>query len=124
MFSSSSYFSSCMSRILDMTWYNYIFIIKYKFIAYFDYMFSIVRLALCLCPCSYSAYPLNLGVGGKSCVSVVLRQCLFVNAPYVPGHVVDREGDNFIESYIVHSLNIGLVRLSCRVISCYVSDPP
>jgi len=123
MFPSSYYSSLCLSRILDMTWYNYIFIII-MFIAYFNYIFSIVGLALCLYSYSYSAYPLNLGVGGKSCVSVVLRQCLFVNAPYVPGHVVDREGDNFIESYIVHSLNIGLVRLSCRVISCYVSDPP
>jgi len=70
MFPSSSYSNSCLSRILDMTWYNYIFIII-MFIAYFDYMFSIIGLALCLCPCSYSAYRLNSGVGG--CVSVVLR---------------------------------------------------
>ena len=106
-----------------MTWYNYIFIIII-FITYFDYIFSIVGLALCLCPCSYSAYHLILGVGGRSYVSVVLRQYLSVNAPYVPGHVVDREGDNFVESYIVHSMNIGRVRRSCRVISCYVPDPP
>jgi len=31
------------------------------------------------------------------------------NAPYFPGHVVDHEGDNFIESYIVHSPNLDLV---------------
>jgi len=60
MFSSSSYFSSDMSQILEMTWYNYIFI-SIMFIAYFDYIASIVRLALCLCPCLYSAYPLNSG---------------------------------------------------------------
>jgi len=94
------------------------------FIAYFDYMFSIVGLALYLCPCSYSAYPLNLGVDGRSCVSMVLRQCLSTNAPYVLGHVVDRKGDNFIESYIVHSPNIGLVKQSCGVMSCYVPNPP
>jgi len=123
MFPSSYYSSSCLSRILDMTWYNYIFIIK-MFIAYFDYMFSIIGLALCLCLCSYSAYPLNSGVGGRICVSVMLRQCLYANASYVSSHEVDREGDSFIESYVVHSSNIGLVRLSCRVISCYVPDLP
>jgi len=108
-----------------MTWYNYIFIII-MFIVYFNYMFSIVGLALCLCPCSYSAYPLNSGVGGRSCVSMVLRHYLSVDAPYVLGHVVDREGDyySFVESYVVHFLNVGLVRLRCGVISCYVPDPP
>jgi hypothetical protein len=49
-----------------------------------------------------------------------------VSAPYVLGHVVDREGDyySFVESSVVHSPNIGLVRLSCGVISCSVPDPP
>jgi len=122
MFPSSSYSSLCMSRILDMTWYYYIFKII-MFIAYFNSMFSIVGLPLCLCPCLYSVYPLISGVGHTNCVSVVLRQCLSANAPYVPGHVVDHKGDNFVEFYIVHSPNIGLVRLSCRVMSCYVPDP-
>ena len=85
-----------------MTWYNYTFIII-MFIAYFDYMFSIVGLALCLCTCSYSTHPLSSGVGGRSCVSMVLRRCLSANAPYVSGHVVDRKGDSFVESYVVHS---------------------
>jgi len=125
MFLSSSYSSSCMSRILNMTWYNYIFIIII-FIAYFDYMFSIVGLVLCLCPCSYNTYPLNSGVGGRGCVSVVLRHHLSTNTPYVPGHVVDREGNyySFVESYVVHTPNKGLVRLSYGVMSCYVLDPP
>jgi hypothetical protein len=123
--SSSSSSSSCVSRILDMTWYNYIFIII-MFIACFDYMSNIVGLALCLYPCSYSPYPMNLGVGGRSCVSVVLRHYLSANAPYIPGHEVDREGDyySFIESSVVHSPNVGQVRLSCGVISCSVLDPP
>jgi hypothetical protein len=114
-----------VSRILDMTWYNYIFIII-MFIACFDYTSNIVRLALCLYPCSYSTYPMNSGVGGRSCVSVVLRHYLSTNAPYILGHVVDREGDyySFVESSIVHSPNVGQVRLSCGVISCFVPDPP
>jgi hypothetical protein len=123
--SSSSCSSSCVSRILDMTWYNYIFIIII-FIACFDYTSNIVGLALCLYPYSYSAYPMNSGVGGRSCVSVVLRHYLSANAPYILDHVVDREGDyySFIESSVVHSPNVGQVRLSCGVISCSVPDPP
>jgi hypothetical protein len=85
------------------------------FIVYFDYTSNIVGLALCLYPCSYSAYPMNSGVGGRSCVSVVLRHYLSANAPYILGHVVDHKGDyySFIESSVVHSLNVGQVRMSC-----------
>jgi hypothetical protein len=114
-----------MSRILDRTWYNSRFIII-LFIAYVDYMFSIVRVVLCLYSCSYSAHSYDQGVGGRCCVSMVLRQYLSTSAPYVLGHVVDCEGDyySFVESSIVHSSNIGLVRLSCGVISCSIPDPP
>jgi hypothetical protein len=114
-----------MSQILDRTWYNSRFIIII-FIAYVDYMFSIVGVVLCLYSCSYSAHSDHQGVGARSCVSVALRQYLSTSAPYVSGHVVDRKGDyySFIESCVVHSLNIGLVRLSCGVISCSVLDPP
>jgi hypothetical protein len=114
-----------MSRILDRTWYNFRFIII-MFIAYVDYMFNIVGVVLCLYPCSYSTHSDDQGVGGRSCVSMVLRQYLSASAPYVLGHVVDREGHyySFVESYVVHSSNIGLVRLSCGVISCFVPDPP
>jgi hypothetical protein len=96
------------------------------FIAYVDYMFSIVRVVLCLYPCSYSAHSDDQGVGGRSCVSMVLRQYLSASAPYVPGYVVDCEGDyySFVESSVVHSPNIGLLRLSCGVISCSAPDPP
>jgi hypothetical protein len=114
-----------MSRILDRTWYNSRFIII-MFIAYVDYMFSIVGVVLCLYSCSYSAHSDDQGVGGRSCVSMVLRQYLSTSAPYVSGHVVDREGDyySFVESSVVDSPNIGLVRLSYGVISCSVLDPP
>jgi hypothetical protein len=113
-----------MSRILDRTWYNFRFIII-MFIAYVDYMFNIVGVVLCLYPCSYSTHSDDQGVCGRSCVSVVLRKYLSASAPYVLGHVVDCEGDyySFVESYVVHSLNLGLVRLSCGVISCSVPDP-
>jgi hypothetical protein len=114
-----------MSRILDRTWYNSRFIII-MFIAYVDYMFSIVGVVLCLYSCSYSAYSDDQGVSGRSCVSMVLRQYLSASAPYIPGHVVDHEGDyySFVESSVVHFPNIGLVRLSCGVISCSVLEPP
>jgi hypothetical protein len=86
------------------------------FIAYVDYMFSIVGVVLCLYSCSYSAHSDDQGVGGRSCISIVLRQYLSASAPYVLGHVVDSKGDyySFVESSVVHSLNIGLVRLSLR----------
>jgi hypothetical protein len=89
-------------------------------------MFSIVGVVLCLYSCLYSAHSDDQGVGARSCVSVVLRQYLSASAPYVLGYLVDREGDfySFVESFVVHSLNIGLVRLSCKVISCSVPDPP
>jgi hypothetical protein len=89
-------------------------------------MFSIVGVVLCLYSCSYSAHSNDQGMGGRSCVSMVLRQYLSVSAPYILGLVVDHEGDyySFAESSIVHSPNIGLVRLSCEVISCSVPNPP
>jgi len=125
MFSSSYYSSSNVSQILDMTYYNSIFIII-MFVAYVDYMFSIVGVVLCLCSGSYSAHPDDQMVGSRYCLSMVLMHCLSANAPYVLGHVVDHEGDyySFIESYVVHSPNVGLVRLSCGVMSYYVPNPP
>jgi hypothetical protein len=112
-----------MSQILDRTWYNSRFII---IMFYVDYMFSIIEVVLCLYSCSYSAHSDDQGVGDRSCVSMVLGQYLSASAPYVLGHVVDHEGDyySFVESSVVHSPNIGLVRLSCGVISCSVPDPP
>jgi hypothetical protein len=91
-----------------------------------SYMFSIVGVALCLYTCSYSAHSDDQGLGGRYCVSMVLKCCLPVNAPYISGHVVDHKGDyySFVESSIVHSLNVGQVRLSCGVMSCFVLDPP
>jgi hypothetical protein len=79
------------------------------FIVYFDYMLSVVRLALCLSISSYSAHSKVQGVSGQHCVSVVLIRCLPADAPYILGHVVDRRCDTPVESFIVHSPNIGQV---------------
>ena len=53
-------------------------------------------------------------VGGRHCVSMVLIRCLPTNAPYIPSHVVDRECDILVESFVVHFPNIGKVGPSCE----------
>jgi hypothetical protein len=76
-------------------------------------MSSIVRLSLYSNIGSQSSHPLKSWVGGQHCISMVLRHCLPVETPYIPGLVVDREValeckcDTFIESFVVHSSNIG-----------------
>jgi hypothetical protein len=84
------------------------------FIIYFDYMLSIARLSLCSSISSYSACPNIHGVSGRHCVSVVLICCLSTDAPYIPGHMVDRGYDTPVESFVVHSLNIGQVGSSYK----------
>jgi hypothetical protein len=79
------------------------------FIIYFDYILRIARLSLYSNIRSYSAHSLNSWVSGRHCVSVVLIHCLPMNAPYILGHVVDRGCDTSVESFVVHSPNIGQV---------------
>ena len=79
------------------------------FIVYFDYMLSIVGLSSCSCISSYIAHSKVPWVGGQHCVSVVLIRCLPTDAPYIPGNMVDHGCDTPIESFVVHSLNIGQV---------------
>jgi hypothetical protein len=71
---------------------------------YYDYMFSIVDLPLYSCMESYSPHLDHLltWVNGKGSVSVVLILYLSAIAPYMSVHVVDRGGDNTIESFAVH----------------------
>jgi hypothetical protein len=98
-----------------MLWYNYqdnivfiLFMFKVAmFIVYFDYMLSIVSLSLCLCISSYSVHPNVHRVGGRDHVSIVLICYLPVNTLYIPGHVVDRECNIIVESFVVHSPSIG-----------------
>ena len=76
---------------------------------YFDYMISIARLSLCSSISSYSASSKVQGVSGRHCVSVVLIRCLPTDAPYILGHVIDCRCDTPVESFVVHSPNIGQV---------------
>jgi hypothetical protein len=77
------------------------------FIVYFDYILSIAGLLLCLCISSYSTYSKVHGAGGRDYVSMVLICYLPTNTLYIPGHVIDRGCDTTVESFVVHSLNIG-----------------
>jgi hypothetical protein len=80
------------------------------FVIYFDNMLSIVSLSLCLYISSYSnrIHPImDPKVGGRDHVSVVLICYLPANTLYIPGHVEDRGCDTTVESFVVHSLNIG-----------------
>jgi hypothetical protein len=77
------------------------------FIVYFDYILSIVGLLLRLCISSYSAHPNVHRVGGRDHVSMVLICYLSTNTLYILGHMVDHGYDTTVESFIVHSPNIG-----------------
>jgi hypothetical protein len=76
---------------------------------------------------SYSPhlYHLLTWVNGKGIVSVVLTLYLSAIAPYMSGHVVDRGGDNTIESFAVHPPCIGIVEpYTVWVVSSFILDPP
>ena len=53
-------------------------------------------------------------LSGRHYVSVVLKYCLPTDALYILGHVVDRECDTLIESFIVHSLFVEQVEPGCE----------
>ena len=98
-----------MFATIDMTLFLILFMfLVIMFIVYFDYMLSIARLSLYSCISSYNARSGVHGVSGRHCVSVVLIRCLLVDAPYFLGHVVDCGCDTLIESFVVHSPNIGI----------------
>jgi hypothetical protein len=78
------------------------------FIVYFDYVLSIVGLSTYSCISSYSARSSVHGVSGRHYVSVVLIHCLPADTPYIPDHMVDRRCDIPVESFVVHSPNIGI----------------
>jgi hypothetical protein len=78
------------------------------FIIYFDYILSIVSLSLCLCISSYSIHLIkDPRVGGRDHVSMVLICYLLANTLYILGHMVDSGCDTIVESFVVHSPNIG-----------------
>ena len=83
-------------------------------IVYFDYIPSIVGLSLYSCISSYSAHSKDPWVGGRHYVCVVLICCLPTDTPYISGHVVDHGCDTPVESFVVHSLNVGAHRMRLR----------
>jgi hypothetical protein len=53
-------------------------------------------------------------LSGRHYVSMVLRYCLPTDALYMRGHVVDRESDIPIESFVVHSPYVEQVEPGCE----------
>ena len=53
-------------------------------------------------------------LSGRHYVSVVLKYCLPMDAPYTLGHVVNRECDTLVESFVVHSSFVGQVGSGCE----------
>ena len=78
------------------------------FMVYFDYILGIARLSLYLCICLYSAQSKVPWVSGRHCVGMVLIRSLPMDTPYILDHVVDHGCDTPIESFVVHSPNIGI----------------
>jgi len=94
--------------VMTMLFISFMFLVI-MFIVYFDYILSIARLSSCLSISSYSAHSGVHGVSGQHCVSVVLICCLPTDAPYILSHMVDCGCDTPVESFVVHSMNIGQV---------------
>jgi hypothetical protein len=104
-----------MFATIDSTLFLILFMfLVVMFIIYLDYMLSIDELSLYSSISSYSAHSNVHGVSGRHCVSVVLIRYLPMDAPYILGHVVDRRCDTPVESFVVHSLNIGQVGSSYK----------
>jgi hypothetical protein len=103
-------FSIYLLATMDLTLLYILFMFSViLFIVYFDYMLSIVRLSSYSSIRSYNTQLEVQWVSGQHCVSMVLICCLPVDAPYIPGHVVDYGCDTPVESFVVHSPNIGQV---------------
>jgi len=94
-------------KILIMTLlYLFIFSII-LFLVYHSYMLGLVRLELYTCLGSYSVYPYVQWVIDKYCVGVVPIPYLSAIVPYMPDRRVVRDGDIFVDSYIVPLPYIG-----------------
>jgi hypothetical protein len=97
------------STILDMTLLYLLIFSIIMFLVYFDYMFCIVGLELCLCIGSYSACSLDPWVSGKYCVGVVPIPYFPVIASYILDREVDHGSDSPVESFVVLLPSIGPV---------------
>ena len=103
----SHYFYMFATIVMTLIIISFMFLVI-MIIVYFGYILSIARLLLYSYISSYSARSGVHGVSGRHCVSVVLIRCLPVDTPYISGHVVDRGCDTPVESFVVHSSNIGI----------------
>ena len=97
--------------VMTMLFISFMFLVI-MFIVYFDYILSTARLSSCSSISSYNTHSGVHGVSGRYCVSVVLIRCLLADAPNILGHVVDHGCDTPVESFVVHSPNIGQVESS------------
>jgi hypothetical protein len=75
--------------------------LKAMFIVCYSFIFGVARLWK-PCICLYSAHPTGPWVRDRHYVSVVLRYLFICGYPYMPGRVVDRVGDRYIESFAVY----------------------
>jgi hypothetical protein len=75
--------------------------LKAMFIVCSSFIFGVARLWK---PCIrlYSAYPTGPWVSDRHYVGVVLTYLFICRFPYMSGHVVDRVGDSYVESFAVH----------------------
>ena len=53
-------------------------------------------------------------LSGQHYVSMLLKYCLPIDAPYISGHVVDCECDTLVESFVVHSPFVEQVEPGCE----------
>ena len=84
------------------------------FLVYFDYMPGVGRvISMFMLRIAKRSFLLMNRVSGRHCVSVVLICCLPLDAPYIPDHVVDHEGDSLVESFVVHLPFVGQVGPGC-----------
>ena len=102
------YFYMLVTIVMTISLFILFMFFVIMFIVYFDYMLSIVRLSSCSCISSYSAHSKVPWVSGRHCVNVVLIRCLPTDTPNIPGDVVDHGCDTPVESFVVHSPNIGI----------------
>ena len=96
-------------NILELTLFYLLMFSIILFLVYFDYMLSVVRLELCLCRGSYSAYSLGRWVSDRYCVGEVPRPYLSAITTYSLELEADHGSDSPIESFVFLLPNIRIV---------------
>jgi len=99
--------------ISELTLFYLLMFLIIILLVYIDYMLSVVRLELCLCIGSYSAYSLGHRVSGRYFVGEVPRPYLSAITPYSPELEVDRGSDSPVESFVFLHPIIRLVEHHC-----------